>query len=87
MGEEGIEGVGVGKGGGAHGGDPPPQDGANNPSRFPCPATFLGRRLILSDDSFLNVYLLVDSSKSVNKESFQIFKEWVENIVDRVSPG
>uniref|UniRef100_A0A8C0JFD9 Complement C2 n=1 Tax=Chelonoidis abingdonii TaxID=106734 RepID=A0A8C0JFD9_CHEAB len=49
--------------------------------------TFLGRRLILSDDSFVNVYLLVDSSKSVNSESFQIFKEWVENIVDRVSPG
>ncbi|XP_077690014.1 LOW QUALITY PROTEIN: complement C2 [Eretmochelys imbricata] len=47
--------------------------------------TFLGRRLILSDDSFLNVYLLVDSSKSVNKESFQIFKEWVENIVDRIA--
>uniref|UniRef100_A0A8C3S795 Sushi domain-containing protein n=1 Tax=Chelydra serpentina TaxID=8475 RepID=A0A8C3S795_CHESE len=45
--------------------------------------TFLGRRLILSDDSFLNVYLLVDSSKSVTRESFQIFKEWVENIVDR----
>ncbi|TFJ95963.1 molybdopterin synthase subunit MoaE [Platysternon megacephalum] len=49
------------------------------------PPTFLGRRLILSDDSLVNVYLLVDSSKSVNKESFQIFKEWVENIVDRIA--
>nr|XP_032644906.1 complement C2-like [Chelonoidis abingdonii] len=49
------------------------------------PQTFLGRRLILSDDSFVNVYLLVDSSKSVNSESFQIFKEWVENIVDRIA--
>ncbi|KAM9119675.1 complement C2-like [Pangshura tecta] len=49
------------------------------------PQTFLGRRLILSNDSFVNVYLLVDSSRSVNNESFQIFKEWVENIVDRIA--
>uniref|UniRef100_A0A674JFG1 Complement C2 n=1 Tax=Terrapene triunguis TaxID=2587831 RepID=A0A674JFG1_9SAUR len=49
------------------------------------PPTFLGRRLILSEDSFVNVYLLVDSSKSVNRENFQIFKEWVENIVDRIA--
>uniref|UniRef100_A0A8C8RK15 Complement C2 n=1 Tax=Pelusios castaneus TaxID=367368 RepID=A0A8C8RK15_9SAUR len=45
----------------------------------------LGRRLILSNDSSLNVYLLVDSSKSVSKQNFEIFKEWVENIVDRVA--
>ncbi|XP_065420107.1 complement C2-like isoform X3 [Chrysemys picta bellii] len=49
------------------------------------PSAFLGRRLIVSKDSFVNVYLLVDSSKSVNRESFQIFKEWVENIVDRIA--
>uniref|UniRef100_A0A8C3HDV6 Complement C2 n=1 Tax=Chrysemys picta bellii TaxID=8478 RepID=A0A8C3HDV6_CHRPI len=49
--------------------------------------TSLGRRLILSEDSVVNIYLLVDSSKSVNEKSFKIFKEWVENIVDRVSPG
>ncbi|XP_067416358.1 complement C2 [Emydura macquarii macquarii] len=48
-------------------------------------SSFLGRRLIVSNDSFLNVYLLVDSSKSVSKESFQLFKEWVESIVDRVA--
>ncbi|XP_044838805.1 complement factor B [Mauremys mutica] len=48
------------------------------------PPTFLGRRLILSENSFVNIYLLVDSSRSVNNESFQIFKEWVENIVARI---
>ncbi|XP_074872953.1 LOW QUALITY PROTEIN: transmembrane protease serine 9-like [Carettochelys insculpta] len=44
----------------------------------------LGRRLIMSQDSVLNVYLLVDSSKSVDRESFQTFKEWVLHIVDRI---
>ncbi|KAJ6653464.1 hypothetical protein lerEdw1_009218 [Lerista edwardsae] len=45
----------------------------------------LGRRLILSKDSFLYVYLLVDASRSVTEANFNIFKECVEIIINRIS--
>ncbi|XP_060094689.1 uncharacterized protein LOC132571914 [Heteronotia binoei] len=45
----------------------------------------LGRRLILSQDSYLHVYLLADASHSVTKENFEIFKNSLEIIIDRIA--
>ncbi|XP_015260945.1 PREDICTED: complement C2-like [Gekko japonicus] len=49
------------------------------------PAQSLGRRLILSQGSFLHVYLLADASHSVTKENFEIFKNSLEIIIDRIA--
>ncbi|XP_077187000.1 complement C2 isoform X2 [Paroedura picta] len=49
------------------------------------PVQSLGRKLILSQDSFLNVYLLADASHSVTKENFEIFKNSLEIIIDRIA--
>lgn len=45
----------------------------------------LGRRLILSKDSFLYIYLLVDASHSVTEANFNIFKDCVEIIINRIA--
>lgn len=49
------------------------------------PAQSLGRRLILSHDSFLHVYLLADASHSVTKANFEIFKQSLEIIIERIA--
>ncbi|XP_006269030.3 complement C2 [Alligator mississippiensis] len=45
----------------------------------------LERRLILSQDSVLHLYLLVDASKSVSEANFQVFKDCVKIMVDRIA--
>ncbi|XP_025028234.1 complement C2 [Python bivittatus] len=45
----------------------------------------LGRRLILTKESFLYVYFLVDASHSVTERNFAIFKNAVSQIITRVS--
>uniref|UniRef100_A0A8C5WNX5 Sushi domain-containing protein n=1 Tax=Laticauda laticaudata TaxID=8630 RepID=A0A8C5WNX5_LATLA len=44
----------------------------------------LGRRLILTKDSFLYVYFLLDASHSVTEPNFSIFKDAVSQIIIRV---
>ncbi|XP_042307061.1 complement C2 isoform X2 [Sceloporus undulatus] len=55
-----------------------------DPSGTPQPPN-LGRRLILSKDSFLYIYLLVDASHSVTEANFRIFKTCLEIIINRVA--
>ncbi|XP_025048718.1 complement factor B [Alligator sinensis] len=45
----------------------------------------LERRLILSQDGVLHLYLLVDASKSVSEANFQVFKDCVKIMVDRIA--
>ncbi|XP_067320852.1 uncharacterized protein [Anolis sagrei] len=45
----------------------------------------LGRRLILSKDNFLYIYMLADASHSVTEANFQIFKKCLEIIINRVA--
>ncbi|XP_032997846.1 complement factor B [Lacerta agilis] len=45
----------------------------------------LGRRLILSKDSFLYVYFLVDASHSVTETNFNISKQCLEVIITRIA--
>uniref|UniRef100_A0ABM5FHQ2 Complement C2 n=1 Tax=Pogona vitticeps TaxID=103695 RepID=A0ABM5FHQ2_9SAUR len=45
----------------------------------------LGRRLILTKDGFLYLYLLVDASHSVTEASFDIFKECLQIIINRIA--
>ncbi|KAF7236124.1 Complement C2 [Varanus komodoensis] len=45
----------------------------------------LGRRLILSKDSFLYIYFLVDASDSVGEDNFSIFKECLDIIITRLA--
>uniref|UniRef100_A0A8D0HAA2 Complement C2 n=1 Tax=Sphenodon punctatus TaxID=8508 RepID=A0A8D0HAA2_SPHPU len=44
-----------------------------------------GRTIILSDDSFLDLYLLVDASHSVTQPIFNDFKKCVEIIIERIA--
>uniref|UniRef100_A0A670Z486 Sushi domain-containing protein n=1 Tax=Pseudonaja textilis TaxID=8673 RepID=A0A670Z486_PSETE len=53
------------------------------PFFFPS-APSLGRRLILTKDSFLYVYFLLDASHSVTEPNFSIFKDAVSQIIIRV---
>ncbi|KAM3847440.1 complement C2-like [Vipera latastei] len=46
---------------------------------------YLGRRLILTKDSFLYVYFLLDASHSVTEPNFSIFKDAVSQIIIRIS--
>ncbi|KAM6472547.1 complement C2 [Liasis olivaceus] len=52
--------------------------GASQPSS-------LGRRLILTKESFLYVYFLVDASHSVTERNFAIFKNAVSQIITRIA--
>nr|XP_020666826.1 complement C2 [Pogona vitticeps] len=45
----------------------------------------LGRRLILTKDGFLYLYLLVDASHSVTEANFDIFKECLQIIINRIA--
>nr|XP_056700610.1 complement C2 [Euleptes europaea] len=45
----------------------------------------LGRKLILSTDSFLHIYLLADASHSVTSKHFEMFKKSLEIIIDRIA--
>ncbi|XP_054834377.1 complement C2 isoform X2 [Eublepharis macularius] len=45
----------------------------------------LGRKLILSKESFLHVYLLADASHSVTKKNFEIFKQSLKIIIHRIA--
>ncbi|XP_061469459.1 uncharacterized protein LOC133378861 [Rhineura floridana] len=48
-------------------------------------APSLGRRIILSRDSFLYIYLLVDASHSVTEDNFKIFKDCLHTIITRIA--
>ncbi|XP_036623860.1 complement C2 [Trichosurus vulpecula] len=56
--------------------------GATNPLRQK--SNNLGRRIQIERSGHLNLYLLLDSSQSVGKEDFDIFKESARLIVDRI---
>ncbi|XP_074428050.1 complement C2-like, partial [Larus michahellis] len=45
----------------------------------------LGRRIVLSPEGSLHVYLLLDASGSVRSENFLLFQECAATIVDRLS--
>ncbi|XP_053149359.1 complement factor B [Hemicordylus capensis] len=48
-------------------------------------APSLGRRLILSRESFLYVYLLLDASHSVTLDNFKIFTQCAQIIINRIA--
>ncbi|XP_072493587.1 complement C2 [Notamacropus eugenii] len=56
--------------------------GATNPLMQK--SDYLGRRIQIQRSGHLNLYLLLDSSQSISKEDFDIFKESARLIVDRI---
>lgn len=70
---------------GGHGHGPPPP--GRGDTRGCPPDSSLGRRIVLSSEGSLHVYLLLDASGSVRSENFHLFQECGAAIVDRVGHG